>query len=107
MKRGEVRWTNLPAPISRRPAVVLSRNSTLGVLNTVTVAPVTTQLRELRSRVYLDEDDGLPKPCNATLHDIVTVRKEALQELITVLSQERIEEIEAAISYALGFGEIV
>ena len=107
MKRGEVRWREFKAPDKRRPVVILSRNSTLDFLNAVTVAPITTNLRELPSHVYLDETDGLLKPCNVTLHSIVTVDKRTIGKFIASLSQERMEEIENAISHALGFGDVV
>ena len=107
MKRGEVRWVAFAAPDKRRPVVILTRNSSLDVLNSVTVAPVTTTLRDTPVHVYLDEDDGLSTGCNATLHNLQTVPKERVGRLITTLSQERVEELEQAITYALGFGEIV
>ena len=107
MKRGEVRWFTFQAPDKRRPIVILTRNSSIDVLNAVTVAPITTNLRDTPAHLYLDEEDGLPRACNATLHNLQTVPKSSVGKRITTLSQTRMSQLERAIQYALGFGEIV
>lgn len=107
MKRGEVRWHTFKAPDKRRPAVILTRNSMIDYLNGITVAPITTTLRDTPAHIYLDQGDGLPSSCNAALHNIQTIDKRDLGKLITTLSQERMEQIERAIAHALGFEEIV
>lgn len=107
MKRGEVRWVEFKAPDGRRPVVILTRNSSIGLLNAVTVAPVTTILRTTPAHVYLDEDDGMPQACNVNLHGLQTVPKGAVGKLIMALNQAQAEKLEEALDYALGFGEIV
>lgn len=107
MKRGEVRWVEFEAPDKRRPVVILTRNSSIDLLNAVTVAPITTNLRDTPAHIYLSEEDGVSEACNATLHSLQTVPKSAVGKLITTLKQEHLEQIERAIGYALGFGEIV
>jgi mRNA-degrading endonuclease toxin of MazEF toxin-antitoxin module len=37
MRRGDVRWYVFEPPDKRRPVLILTRNSAIGVLNTVTV----------------------------------------------------------------------
>jgi mRNA interferase MazF len=41
MKRGKIRWYKLKAPDKKRPVLILSRNSIIGYLGEVTVAPIT------------------------------------------------------------------
>jgi mRNA interferase MazF len=107
VKRGEVRWYTFKAPDKRRPVLILTRNSSIDVLNSVTVAPITTTMRNIASEVFLSVDDGLKEDCAVNLHNLQSISKEQIDSVITVLSQERMNEVEAAIRFALGFGEIV
>ena len=102
MTRGEVWWANLPAPIGKRPVVLLSRDEAYSVRNAVTVAEVTTKIRGIPVEVLLGPDDGLSKKCVANLDTIVTIRKELLVERITLLQKDKIDQIDDAIKFALG-----
>jgi mRNA interferase MazF len=101
MRRGEVWWAELPLPVGRRPVVLLSRDEAYAVRNAVTVAEVTSTIRGIPVEVELGPEDGLPKKCAANLDTIVTIRKSLLTERITMLSREKIEQIDAAIKFAL------
>lgn len=101
MRRGEVWWADLPLPLGRRPVVLLSRDEAYAVRNAVTVAEVTSTIRGIPVEVNLGPEDGLPKKCVVNLDTIVTIRKELLIERITVLRNENIEQINAAIKFAL------
>lgn len=105
MKRGEVRWYGVPD--KRRPVLILTRNSSIGVLNALTVVPITSTIRDVPSEVFLDDTDGLANECVANLHSHQTVPKDKLGPLITTLSQEQLRDIEQALRFALGFEEIV
>lgn len=107
MKRGEVRWYTFRAPDKRRPVLLLTRNTSIGVLNALTVAPITTTIRNVPSEVLLDEDDGLRNECVANLHSLQTVPKANLGSVVATLSLERMREIERAISFSLGFEDLV
>ena len=102
MKRGEVWWANLPAPVGKRPVVLLSRDEAYPVRSAVTVAEVTTRIRGIPVEVELGPEDGLPKRCVVNLDTIATVRKEVLTERITLLQKDKIDQIEDAIKFALG-----
>ncbi len=91
----------LPAPIGRRPVVLLSRDSAYPVRSAVTVAPVTRTIRDIPVEVPLDTSDGLPSPCVANLDDIATIPKALIRQRIAVLSAEKMLEVEAAIRFAL------
>jgi mRNA interferase MazF len=101
MRRGEVWWAKLPLPVGRRPVVLLSRNEAYAVRNAVTVAEVTSTMRGIPVEVELGPDDGLPKKCVVNLDTIVTIRKDLLIERIATLGDEKIEQIDSAIKFAL------
>ncbi len=101
MRRGEVWWGEFPAPIGRRPVVLLSRDSAYRVRSAATVAPVTRTIRNIPVEVALDENDGLPSRCVANLDDIATIPKTLIRRRIAVLSAEKMQEVEAAIRFAL------
>ena len=54
--RGDVRLYRFAPPDKKRPVVVLTRNSAVAYLSTVTVAPVTSAMRGVPSEVVLNED---------------------------------------------------
>ena len=101
MRRGEVWWAELPLPIGRRPVVLLSRDEAYSVRNAVTVAEVTTTIRGIPVEVLLSPEDGLSKKCVVNLDTIVTIRKDLLSERITILQNEKIEQINSALKFAL------
>jgi mRNA interferase MazF len=101
MRRGEVWWADLPLPVGRRPVVLLSRDEAYAVRNAVTVAEVTSTIRDIPVEVELGPDDGLPKKCVVNLDTIVTIRKDLLIERIAILRDEKIVQIDAAIKFAL------
>jgi mRNA interferase MazF len=101
MQRGEVWWAELPLPIGRRPVVLLSRDEAYSVRNAVTVAEVTSTIRGIPVEVELGPEDGLPKKCVVNLDTIVTIRKNLLIERIAFLRDEKIDQIDLAIKFAL------
>jgi mRNA interferase MazF len=103
VKRGEVRWYRFAVPDKRRPVVVLTRDSVIEYLGEVTVAPITSTIRDLPSEVRLSGNDGLPRECAVNLDHIQTVPKSKVGPLIAALSSERMREIRAALLFALGF----
>ncbi len=76
--RGDVRLYNFAPPDKSRPVVVLTRNSAIAYLATVTVAPITSTIRGVPSEVLLNEKDGMKAPCAINLHNQVTVIQERL-----------------------------
>ena len=102
MKRGEIWWAELPQPAGRRPVVLISRDEAYGVRELVTVAPVTTRVRNLPVEVPLGKREGLPRPCVANLDTITTIPKTCLVERILLLPAGKVAELDAAIGFALG-----
>ena len=100
--RGEVRLYQFPRPDKQRPVVVLTRESAISYLSTVTVAPITSTLRGVPSEVRLTEADGMKEVGAVNLHNLVTVSKAHLGRRVAMLSPERMKEICAALGFALG-----
>ena len=103
MRRGEVRWYRFQTPDKKRPVVILTRDSALGYLGEVTIAPITSTVREIPSEVVLGENDGMPRECAVNLDHLQTVARGRIGALITALSAQRMTEIRAALLFALGF----
>lgn len=101
MRRGEVRWYKFPSPDKRRPVVILTRDSALDFLGEVTVAPVTSTIRDIPSEVLLTEADGMPRPCAVNLDHIQTVSKGKIGSLITTLRSDRMSQVRQALRFAL------
>ena len=105
MQRGEVRWYTFAALDKRRPVVILTRDAVLAYLGEVTVAPVTSIIRDIPSEVLLSTFDGMPRDCAINLDHIQTVSRRKIGALITVLSNEKMRELRRALLFALGFDD--
>jgi len=103
MKRGEVRWYKFSRPDKNRPVVILTRDSALEFLGEVTIAPITSTIRDIFSEVLLTREDGMPRECAVNLDHMQTVSKDKIGPLITTLSPIKLSEIRSALIFALGF----
>jgi mRNA interferase MazF len=100
--RGDVRFYQFAPPDKKRPVVVLTRDSAVPYLPTVTVAPITSTIRGVPSEVVLNEKDGLKAPCAVNLHNAVTVSQHRLGKRVAQLSSLQMSEICAALRFSLG-----
>ena len=100
--RGDVRLYEFAAPDKKRPVLVLTRDSAIAYLSTVTVAPVTSTIRGVPSEVVLNEEDGMKSPCAVNLHNAVTVSQQRLGKRVAQLSSARMNEVCAALRFSLG-----
>ena len=103
MKRGEVRWYRFVKPDKKRLVVILARDSIIEFLGEVTIAPITSVIRDIPSEVFLSVNDGMLKSCTINLDHIQTVSKSKIGSLITTLSPEKMLELCSALMFALGF----
>ncbi len=101
MRRGEVRWYKFSHPDKRRPVLILTRDSALDFLSEVTIAPVTSTVRDIPSEIALGEEDGMPRACAVNLDHIQTVSKGKIGALITTLSTDRMAQVRHALRFAL------
>jgi len=83
--------------------LILTRDSVLEILSEVTVAPVTSTIRDIPSEVFLTTADGMPKECAVNFDHIQTVSKNKIGPLITSLRYEQIAAAREASRFALGF----
>ena len=105
MIRGEIRWYKFTKPDKKRPVVLLTRTSALEFLGEVTVAPISTTIRDIPTEVLLTKDDGMPRNCAINLDHIQTVSKGKIGSLITSLSKTKLSEIRHAVIFALGLNK--
>ena len=105
MRRGQVRWYRFPQPNKRRPVVILTRDSALEFLDEVTVAPITSTIRDIPSEVPLAKADGMARECAVNLDHIQTVARGRIGPLITKLNTEKMFLLRSALLFALGFRE--
>jgi len=102
MKRGEIRWYKFKTPEKKRPVLILTRNSILEYLGEITVAPITSTVRDIPSEVFLSKPDGMMKNCAINLDHIQTVSKGKIGSIITTLSQDKLKQVRDAVQFALG-----
>ena len=101
MQRGEICWYKFQAPDKKRPVLILTRDSILDYLGEVTVAPVTSTIRNIPSEVFLSEDEGMKKDCVVNLDHIQTVSKKKIGTRLTSLSTIKMKSVSEAIRFAL------
>jgi mRNA interferase MazF len=102
LNRGDIHLYQFAAPDQKRPVLVLTRDSAINYLSTVTVAPITSTIRDVPSEVILDVDDGMKNRCAVNLHHLVTVPKDRIGRRVASLSTGRADEICRAMAFALG-----
>jgi mRNA interferase MazF len=84
--QGDVYWYTFKEPDKRCPVLILTRNSAIPVLTSLTVAPITSIIRSIPTEVRLGKTDGLFTDCAVNLDNIQTVQKTKVGAFITHLS---------------------
>ena len=102
LNRGEIWLLTLPKPDKRRPVLVLSRPSLIGLLHTVTVAAVTSTLRGSPTEVAVGAEDGLKATSCINLCNVYTVRQSDLRTFISSLSAAKMQSVCDALAIACG-----
>ena len=105
MNRGDVCWYTFKAPDKKRPVLILTRDSAIAVLHSVTVAPITSTIRSIPTEVVLTKADGLPTTCAANFDNLQTVPKSNIGGRIARLTARKMKEAAAAVSFALALDE--
>ena len=101
MKHGEIRWYKFIRPDKKRPVLILTRDSVLEYLDEVTVAPITSTVRDIPSEVFILKGHGMPRDCAVNCDHLQTVSKGKIGSLITSLSPAKMVEVGRAIRFAL------
>jgi mRNA interferase MazF len=102
----EIRWANLPAPIGRRPVLLLTRTPAYQYLTKVIVAEITSTVRGIPQEVSLGRREGLERPSVANLDTVHVVPTARLGDVIGALGGERQREVKRALGYALEWVEL-
>ena len=105
MNRGDVCWYIFKAPDKKRPVLILTRESAISFLNSVTIAPITSMSRSIPTELLLTKQDGVPHTCAANFDNLQTVPKSNIGNRITRLTSLRMKEVAVAVSFALGLDE--
>jgi mRNA interferase MazF len=103
LTRGEIWMFRFRAPDRLRPVLLLTRPDMIGVLNTVTVAPLTRTIRGVPSEVVVGPECGLKESSAINLHHVVSVPREGLRRFVGTVSPEVLKKVKAALLFALGF----
>ena len=100
--RGDVRLYEFAPPDKRRQVVVLTRDTAIGYLSSVTVAPITSTIRGVPSELLLGEEDGMKAPCAVNLPNAIPVSQRRLGRRVARLDSQRMSEICAALRFSVG-----
>lgn len=101
MTRGEVWLAEVGR--KRRPVLVLTRSEVLDVRALVTVAEITTSIRNIAAEVEFDgEGAGLERRSVINCDGLHTISKASLTAYAGSVSNETMDRVCWAVSYALG-----
>lgn len=106
MRQYEIRWANLPAPIGRRPVLLLTRTPAYAYLNKIIVAEITLTIRGIAQEVPLGPGEGLARPSVANLDNIHVVPRATVGDRLGRMSVAREREVKRALGYALDWPEL-
>ena len=110
MRRGELWWANLGAhrpqeQTGRRPVIIWQSDALNGVLQSVLVVPLTTNLDRARlagTAIISATPDGPPADSVALAFQMRAIPKIALDGRIRALTDTELAELELATDEALG-----
>lgn len=110
MRRGEIWWASLPAPVGsgpgfRRPVVVLQANAfNVSRISTVIVAVITSNLAlaDAPGNVRLSASaSGLAKASVVNVSQVMTIDRSVLSGRVSVLSSSAVARIEDGLRLVL------
>ena len=102
IERGEIRLVAFPPPDKPRPVLVLTRDSAIGYLSRVTVAPVTSSIRGVPSEVAIGPEDGVRQPSAVNLHNVLTIQKRDVGRRVARLSDDKMRDVCRAVAFVVG-----
>jgi len=102
LRRGELWLLDRPKPDKRRPVLVLSRQSLIRSLHTVTVVAVTSKLRGTPTEVEVGVEEGLKNPSCVNLCNVFTVTQHELVRFVGSATAETMARVCRALVIASG-----
>lgn len=104
MKQGDICWYTFHSPDKRRPVLILTRNSAISYLTSVTVAQITTTIRRVPSEVLLTpHDDGVAQQCVVNAHNLQTIQKRDSENLLRNFQRSECAKFERRSNLRLDF----
>lgn len=101
MTRGEIWYAQVGR--KRRPVLVLTRPEVIDVRALVTVAEITTSMRDIGPEVAFDHQEaGLDRPSVINCDGLHTIPRAALTTYAGSVDDETMDRVCAAVAYALG-----
>lgn len=79
-----------------RPVLVLTREEVRAARRLVTIAPITSTVRGLRSEVAVGPRNGLEHECVANLDSIATIPRESLLRYVGALLEDQERDLTRA-----------
>lgn len=102
MNRGEIWLLHFSKPAKRRPVLVVSRPSLIGLLHTVTVAAITSTLRGSPTEVEVGPDEGLKALSCVNLCNVFTVQQSDLRTFVGTVRPATMGRVCRALTVACG-----
>ena len=102
LSRGEIWMFEFKPPDKRRPVLILTRQDVIELLNTVTVAPVTSTIRGAPSEVLVGIDEGLKHDSAINLDHLQTIDKNRLKRFVGSVPSEKMRRVCRALAIGLG-----
>jgi len=100
-RRGDIYLAALPAPVDRRPVLLVTRSAAIEVRSAVTVAPITRTIRGIPSELPLGARHGLRKDSVANCDSLQTIPKDALRRRLGSLVSDDLAGLDRALRFAL------
>ena len=99
MNRGDVFDADLS--VGPHPVVVITRDTTIPVLTSVTVATVTSRVRGFVAEVSVGAAEGLDHDCVVNCNDLSTIPKRMLERQRGTLGPDALRRLDDALRIAL------
>jgi mRNA interferase MazF len=100
LSRGEIWLLHRSRPDKRRSVLVLSRPSLIRLLDTVTVAAITSTLRGSPTEVELGVAEGLKQVSCVNLCNLFTVPKAELRTFVGTVGADKLRQVCRALTIA-------
>lgn len=101
VNHGEIWWAESPSE-KRRPYLVITRQSAIAVLRSITVVPATQRIRGIPTELILETSDGMPRLCVLNFDNVLTMPKAWLVERICRLGPDRLRDVCRVLALATG-----
>ena len=102
LNRGEIWMFEFRPPDKRRPVLILTRQEVIGLLSTVTVAPITSTIRGAPSEVLIGIDEGLKHDSAINLDHLQTVDRTRLKQFLGSVPSGKMQLVCQALAIGLG-----